>query len=443
MKDATYYLLRSLGVKFVRFVSSGNANIIRGKAVATESLRDYWDKGVGFTAALQAMPIMYDSVIDATGLGPVGEVRLVADWDTLRPLPYAPGHARVFGDFLVDGEPWKHCVRTFLKRVLADAASEGLVFRAGFEYEFTLFDDRETLHPVDDTIFAATLASDISASFVEDVADALAEQGIWVDQHYAESAPGQHELSVKPSDPLSTADSHLCVRETVRAVAREHGWIASFLPKIIAGAAGNGCHLNLSIDKDGEPLLADPSRPHSLSADGAAFMAGILEHLPAIMAITIPSGNSYHRIQPHFWSGAYRSWGVDNREAALRLPSGPVGVGPDHVELKTNDATANPYLALGVVIAAGLDGLRRGARLAEPEQGDPGNLSDEQRAERGIDALPTDLPDALDRLEQDSLLTAALGPELMRSYVATKRVEWEALSGLSVEAQVNMLLERY
>lgn len=443
MKDATYYLLRSMGVKFVRFVSSGNANVIRGKGVAIESLRDYWDAGVGFTTALQAMPIMYDAVIDETGLGPVGEIRLVADWNTLRPLPYAPGQARVFGDFKVDGEPWKYCVRSFLKRMVADAGAEGLTFGAGFEYEFTLFDDRDSLQPIDDTIFAATLAADIGAEFIEDVDEALREQGVHVDQHYAESAPGQHEISVKHSDPLSTADSHLVVRETVRAIARRHGWIASFLPKIIMGAAGNGCHLNLSLMRDGRPLLADPSRPHALSVEGAAFMAGILDHLPALMAITISSGNSYHRIKPHFWSGAYRSWGIDNREAALRLPSGPVGVGPSHVELKTNDATSNPYLALGAVIAAGLDGMRRGLTLVEPEQGDPGSLSDAERNARGIDMLPTNLPDALDRLEHDTTLAAALGPELLRSYVAIKRVEWKALSELDVQEQVAMLLERY
>ncbi len=443
MKDATYHLLRGMGVTFVRFVTAGNANVIRGKSVSIESLRDYWEKGIGFTAALQALPVMYDAVVGETGLGPVGEVRLVADWSTLRPLPYAPTQARVFGDLTLDGRPWSYDARPFLKRVLADAQEEGLSLLAGFEYEFTLLRDRSSLEPVDDTVFAATLGADVATDYIDEVSEALAGQGIEVEQHYAESAPGQHELVVKPADPLATADAHVAVRETVRAVAHQHGWVASFLPKIAEDKAGNGCHLNLSLYRGGSPLLADPARPHALSEEGASFMAGILEHLPALMAITIASANSYRRIRPHFWSGAFRAWGKDNREAAVRLPSGPVGVGPDHVELKTADATANPYLALGAVIAAGLDGMRRRLPLTDPIQGDPGLLSDERRAELGADALPTDHDTALDALERDAVLQAALGEDLARSYVAVKRNEWQALAQTPLEEQVALLLERY
>ncbi len=443
MKDATYYLLKSLGVTFVRFVTAGNANVIRGKAVGIESLRAAWDTGIGFTAALQALPVMFDAVVGETGLGPVGEVRLLPDWSTLRPLPYAPSHARVFGDLSVDGEPWSHDARSFLKRVLADAEAAGFTLRAGFEYEFTVLRGREGLVPIDDTVFAATLGADVGVDLIDDVTEALAAQGIVVEQHYAESAPGQHELAVAPTDPLAAADGHVAVRETVRAVARHHGWIASFLPKIFDDKAGNGCHLNLSLWRGGRNLMADPSRPHALSIDGAAFVAGVLEHLPAIMAVTIASANSYRRIRPHFWSGAFRAWGKDNREAAVRLPSGPIGVGPDHVELKTADATANPYLALGCVIAAGLDGVRRELVLGEPIQGDPGLLSDAERARLGADTLPTAHPDALDRLARDEVLLGALGADLARSYAALKRYEWEALSGMSLGEQVELLLERY
>ncbi len=443
MKDTTYYLLKALGVKFVRFVTVGNSNVIRGKAVALESLRDYWEKGVGFTAALQAFPVMYDSVIGETGLGPVGEVRLLADWDTLRPLPYAPTHARVFGDLTVDGTPWPYCVRGFLGRIISAAERAGFTFKVGFEYEFTLLTDRASLTPADDTVFAATLGADVGADVLDDICEALAEQGIFVEQHYPESASGQQELAVKPTGPLQAADDHVAVRETVRAVARAHGLIATFLPKLAEDKAGNGCHLNLSLWKGGRNILADPSRPHALSTEGAAFMAGVLEHLPALMALTIASANSYRRIRPHFWSGAFRTWGVDNREAAVRLPSGPPEVGPDHLELKTADATANPYLALGAAITAGLDGVRRGLELAEPIQGDPGLLSDDERTARGSDALPTDHEAALAELERDDLLTCALGPELTRSYVAVKRNEWQALKDMSLEEQAELLLERY
>ncbi|MEJ2359685.1 MAG: glutamine synthetase family protein [Deinococcales bacterium] len=443
MRDATYHLLRALGVKYVRFVTSGNSNVIRGKGVALESLRDVWEGGVGFTQALQALPVMYDAVVGESGLGPVGEAYLVADWSTLRPLAYAPSHARVFGDFHVGGQPWAHCARSFLKRMLAETDGAGYALQAGYEYEFIVLRDRDGLEPIDDTVFAATQGADVGVDLIDDIHDALALQGIEVEQHYPESSPGQHELALKPGDPLAAADGNLAVRETVRAVAREHGWVASFLPKIFENAAGNGCHLNLSLWRDGRNVVGDASRPHGLSEEGEAFMAGMLEHLPALMAITVASANSYRRIRPHFWSGAFRAWGKDNREAAVRLPTGRFGHGPNHFELKTHDATANPYLAMGAVLAAGLDGLKRGLRLPEPVQGDPGLLSDEERKARGVDALPTDLEEALRRLEGDEVLTGAIGADFVRSYVAVKRNEWEATKDMTLEAQAALLLERY
>jgi len=443
MKDATYHLLKALGVRSVRFVTSGNSNVIRGKAVTLESMKDVWDGGIGFTQALQALPVMYDAVVVESGLGPVGEAYLIADWATLRPLPYAPSHARVFGDFHVDGKPWAYCARSFLQRVVERAGDAGLRLQAGFEYEFIVLEGRAPLQPIDDTVFAATQGADVGADLIDDVNEALDEQGVHVEQHYAESSPGQHELAVAPQDPVGAADANLIVRETVRAIAREHGLVASFLPKIFENAAGNGLHLNLSLWRDGTPAFADPSRPHGLSQEGEAFMAGVLEHLPALMGITVASANSYRRIRPHFWSGAFRAWGKDNREAAVRLPTGRHGTGPSHFELKTNDVTANPYLSLGAVITAGLDGLERGLSLPDPIQGDPGLLTEEERGARGVDALPTDLEEALRRLERDTVLKEAIGEDFLRSYLAVKRNEWEATKDLPLEDQVAMLLERY
>jgi glutamine synthetase len=443
MKDATYQLLRALGVKYVRFVTSGNSNVIRGKGVAVDALDEVWEGGVGFTQALQALPVMYDAVVGDSGLGPVGEAYLVADWSTLRPLAYAPTHARVFGDFHVDGKPWAYCARSFLKRMIDDAGKAGFGLSTGYEYEFIVLQGRDAVAPIDDTVFAATQGTDAAVELIDDIHDALALQGIHVEQHYPESSPGQHELAVRPSDPLSAADGNLAVRETVRALAREHGWVASFLPKIFENAAGNGCHLNLSLWRGERNVVPDSSRPHGVSQEAEAFMAGMLEHLPALMALTVASANSYRRIRPHFWSGAFRAWGKDNREAAVRLPTGRHGRGPSHFELKTHDATANPYLAMGAVIAAGLDGVSRGLRLPEPVQGDPGLLSDDERRAQGIDPLPTDLGEALRSLEADAVLTGAMGDALVRSYVAVKRNEWEATKDMALDEQVALLLERY
>ena len=145
------------------------------------------------------------------------------------------------------------------------------------------------------------------------------------------------------------------------------------------------------------------------------------------MALTTPSTNSYRRIRPHFWSGAFRCWGVDNREAAVRVPTDPAGKGTCHIELKTCDASANPYLALGAVLTAGLDGVRRRLAADEPVNLDPGTLTEEERWQRRFDALPTSLGRALEHLERDTLLLDALGPDLARAFLAVRWAEWEAL----------------
>jgi glutamine synthetase len=219
--------------------------------------------------------------------------------------------------------------------------------------------------------------------------------------------------------------------------------LPSFLPKLFADKAGSGCHLHLSLWRDGQNALPDPQGAGRLSAAGRAFVAGLLRHLPALMALTTPSVNSYRRIRPHAWSGAFRCWGVDNREATVRVPSDPAGQGATHIELKTVDATANPYLALGAVVAAGLDGIRRGLDPSAPVQTDPGSLPESERSARGIDPLPQSLDAALKHLEEDEVLLGVLGSDLARAFLAIRRAEWEALKGLTLEDEVRLLRERY
>jgi len=171
---------------------------------------------------------------------------------------------------------------------------------------------------------------------------------------------------------------------------------------------------------------------------GYHFIAGIMDHLPALLALTCPTYNSYRRLQPHFWSSAYTAWGPDNREGAIRVPSqfDSDRAGSTNAELKSSDASSNPYLALGAVLAAGLDGVKRQLTPDEPTLIDPGNYSDEERARRGIQRFPANLREALDNLEKDRVLMEALGPLLARAYLAVKRLEWESFSKEDVAFEV-------
>jgi glutamine synthetase len=440
-------ILKSLdaaGIRFVRILWCDNANIIRGKAVHRGTLSEYLQHGVGISAAQQAIPVMYDAPAAGSGLGPVGEVRLVPDWSTLTPLPYAPRHARVMGDMVKDGSPWALCPRNFLKRMVTDAQREGLDVIAAFENEFYLLKQTaEGVVPADETVFASTLAMDLHHLVIDEIAEALVEQGMPVEQYYPESGPGQQEISILYTNALAAADQQIAFRETVRAIAGQNHLTASFLPKIFADKAGSGCHLHLSLWHEGQNLMPNLDAVGELSDVARRFIAGILHHLPALMALTTPSTNSYRRIRPHHWSGAFRCWGMDNREAAVRVPTHPADASPTQLELKTIDASANPYLALGAVIAAGLDGVRHCFELGEPVAIDPGYMTEADRSSCNIDALPINLEQSIEQLSNNEVLLDALGTELAQAYLAVRQAEWEAMNNLKLEDEVKLLLERY
>jgi glutamine synthetase len=447
MEEALKQTLKDAGIKFVRILWCDNANVIRAKAAHIDFLEDYIDNGVGITVAQMALPVMHDSVVPETGLGPVGEVRLMPDWSTLTILPFARGHAQVLSDMVMGetGHVWEHCPRRFLKQQVRELEKNDLKLKAVFENEFFLLkrNSEGSLEPGDNTIFCATSAMNLHCDLINDLTDALIAQGIEVESYYPESGPGQQELNIRCAEALRAADRQIIYRETVRGVAAQHGSIASFLPKILEDKAGSGCHLNFSLWRAGTNVSGDPQQPAGISAEAGAFIAGILDHLPALCAFTIPSKTSYRRIRPQFWAGAFRAWGYQNREAAVRVCKNKRGTSASRFEFKTADATANPYIALGALIAAGLDGLRRNLPLPEEVTVDPALIPEEQRRIKGIDLLPQDLGQAIAALRKDDVLLEAMGKELANSYTAVRQNEWDHLKSLSLEEEVALLAERY
>ena len=442
MDKETLTSLDRARVKFIRVLWCDNANVIRAKAIHRKRLETYLTYGVGITAAQQALPVMFDGVVENSGLGPVGEIRLIPDLTTLTLLPYAKGHAKMIGDMVLVDNPWSNCPRYFLKRMIEAAQKVGIEVIAAFENEFYLL-PKDSINPVDDTVFAATLSMDIHQQVIDSIADALTEQGMTVELYYPESGPGQQEITVLYRNALAAADQQITFRETVKAIAHQHNLKASFLPKIFPNHAGSGCHVHLSLWKNGKNLVPSLDKQGQLSTIAQQFIAGILTHLPALMAITTPTPNSYRRLQPKYWSGAYQCWGYDNREAAIRVPTNPTFPSPTHFEVKTVDATANPYLALGAIIAAGLDGIKHQWNLGDPMQVDPATLTEEERQNKNIQRLPIDLEQAINNLEKDEVILTALGKDLSQSFIAVRRKEWEFMKDWDLEEEVNLLLERY
>jgi glutamine synthetase len=433
---------RKAGVRLVRFLYTDNGGLTRGKLTHIDSLRERMDDGIGLTLAMQAMN-MLDQLAAVEGMGPVGEIRLVPDPATFTVLPYAPHAAAMTVDMRqLDGTPWAACPRTFLKRQIAACAGAGFSVRAAFECEFMLATRSPdgTFTPLDESPCFSGVGMTTSARVIDDIVAAFEAQGIEVDQFYPEYGHGQQEISIRHAPALAAADRQVYYRETVRNVAFNHGLYASLAPKPFPDQIGNGAHLHVSLwDRSGRrPLMHDPSDRYGLSQAGYHFIGGVLHHLPALLALTCPSVNSYRRLQPHHWSSAYTSWGPDNREAALRVPSPYWSdvAGSTNAELKASDASANPYLALGGLLAAGLDGVKHRRSPGEPVLVDPGRLSEDERAARNIRRLPGTLREALDHLEADTVLTEALGPLLTRSFLAVKRLEWESFSKEDVAYEV-------
>ena len=373
-----------------------------------------------------------DQLQPIQGLGPVGEIRLIPDLTTFRILPYAPQTGAVVTDHVdLDGEAAAVCQRSFLKRMEARLAERVLVLRAAFESEFSLATQVDgQFVPVDSGLCFSTIAMTAAQDYANELAAALEAQEIVLEQYYTELGHGQQEISIRHRPALRAADEQLLVRETIRGVAARHGLVASLAPKPWQDNAGNGAHVHFSLWEGKRNSFYDGSAPDLLSGEARSFIAGLLEHLPGLCGLTAPSFNSYHRIVPQHWAGAFTCWGHDNREAPVRVASvfGGLEEASTNAELKACDASCNPYLALGGLIAAGLDGLEKGLEPPEPVEVDPATIAEDERAARGIMELPATQAEALDALAADPVLTAALGSVLAESYLAVRRSEWAAYS---------------
>ena len=423
------------GLRLVRFLWCGNDGTVRAKASTLPGLEGRMRSGIGLTVAMQAMNSL-DQLQPVAGMGPVGEIRLVPDPETFRVLPYtiAPNVGAMLVDHVqLDGEPAPVCQRSFLKRMEARLAELGAKLEAAFENEFSLAMDVDgTFVPIDSGLCFSTISATAAQYYLNELVAALDEQEIGLEQYYSELGHGQHEISTPHRPALQAADEQLLVRETIRGLATSHGMVASLAPKPWPENAGNGCHIHFSLwEADGSRnRFHDGSAPDHMSAEARSFIAGVLEHLPGLCGLTAPSFNSYHRIVPQYWAGAFVCWGHDNREAPVRVPSVFRGVeeASTNAELKAADASSNPYLAVGGLIAAGLDGLERGLEPPEPVEVDPATIDEDERERLGIVRLPATQAEALDALAADAVLTKALGPVLAESYLAVRRSEWDAYS---------------
>ena len=344
-----------------------------------------------------------------------------------------------------DGTPFAGDPRVALKRVMAEAKELGYEMFCGPEAEFFLFkrdaNGDLTVDTHDKASYFDVAPSDLGENTRRDMEETLAQMGFALEASHHEVAIGQHEIDFRHGDALSTADNLVTFRWVVRVVAAEHGMHATFMPKPIFGENGSGMHVNQSLGRDGTNAFFDPNDDLQLSPTAYGYIGGLLEHLPGITALANPTVNSYKRLVPGYEAPVYIAWSPGNRSAAIRVPAKRGN--STRAELRTPDPTANPYLAFAAMLAAGLDGVRRGVKPPAPVNRNIYHLSDEESTGLGIGRLPHNLSLALDAFENDSVLTKALGSHISEAFLDLKRAEWSEYQAQVHQWEIDRYMETY
>ncbi|MEM9517341.1 MAG: glutamine synthetase family protein [Actinomycetota bacterium] len=439
--------LRSTSVELVAATFVDNSGIARVKGVPIDRLPDVAQWGVGFSPVADVYLLNDGFTESATAGGPVGDLRLVPDLDALTLLPAQPGWAWVPVDrFTQTGDIHPQCQRSLVRRQRTALADHGLDALMAFELEWMLSsgDGNDFIPATTAPAYGTNRMVELSDYCIE-LTRALETQGLHVQQLHPEYAAGQFEVSIAPGDPLEAADHSVLAKQTIRAVGLRNSMRTTFAPCATADGVGNGMHLHLSL-WDGEHNTAlGGDGPANMSPRYESFLAGVLDHSPALLAVTAPSVASYLRLQPQHWSAPFRCWGVENREAAVRIVGAPAGQ-PEaaaNAEIKTIDATASPYLVVAAVLAAGIDGLDRGLTLPPPVDVDPATMDVSTRTARGIERLPATLIAATDQFAHDEVLRRELGVALHETLIAIRRAEIELFADATDDEVVAATRKRH
>lgn len=423
----------------VHFVTQDYAGLTRARGISRQRLKKVLGKGLGWTPANVALTPFGKIAENQWGtLGdllmlpdPLSEIYVTGN-DDVTPLHY------YLCDLVgLDGRPWDACPRGFLKRQIAALKELGVCVVSSFEHEFMLLDIEE---PKPGFSLAAARSEE---EFCTAVTNALIEAKLDPEMCIPEYSPRQYEVTVQPTDALQAADRAVHVREIVREVSRRQKRRVSFAPVVNENEGTNGVHIHVSLwSEAGQPLTYDPSGPGQLSELACHFSAGVMSHLPALTALTAPGVVSYQRLKPNSWSAAYACIGQQNREASLRIA--PVSQLPGcnaanqaNIEYRPADALASPYIALGAILAAGIDGIKRRLPLPELVNTEPGGIPKDDHKRYGIQPLPSTLEEALSELNRDEYIRNCLGQALLNCYLSVKSSEIKEMNGKDNTATLN------
>ncbi len=378
------------------------------------------------------------------------DMYLYPDLDTFLIFPWYDDTnkvARLICDvYKPDGTPFEGDPRGLLKKVLREAQAMGFSgFNVGPECEFFLFNNDEDGHPTTRTqdrgAYFELGPTDLGEHARRDMCLTLEEMGFEIEASHHEVANGQHEIDFKYDDALSAADNIMTFKLAVKTIAHQHNMYATFMPKPIFGRAGSGMHVNMSLMKGDQNAFFDPDGELGLSETAYSFIAGLLGHIRGMTAVTNPLVNSYKRLVSGYEAPVYIAWSASNRSPLIRVPASR-GMGT-RLELRSPDPSANPYLTLALCLAAGLDGIRRGLKPPCSTDGNIFELTEDEREERGIESLPSNLKEAVRAMKKDELVRETLGAHIFDKYVEHKSEEWNEYKIRVTQWEIDRYLERY
>ena len=420
-KEDIWRMIEEEDVEFIRLQFTDIFGTLKNVAVTTSQLERVLNNEIMFDGAS----------IEGFARVEQSDMVLRPDLDTFAIFPWRPQQGKV-ARFLCDiyrpdGTPFAGDPRHVLKKTVQEAAEMGYQMDVGPECEFFLFHTDDEGNPTTITHEKAGYFDvgplDLGENARRDMILTLEDMGFVVEASHHEDAPAQHEIDFHYDEALKTADDIMTFKLAVKTIAKRHGLYASFMPKPKTGVNGSGMHINMSLARDGVNVFYDGQDCNHLSKEGYWFIGGIMKHIAAITAITNPLVNSYKRLVPGYEAPVYIAWSMRNRSPLIRIPA-QTGT-TQRIELRSPDSATNPYLAIAVCLAAGLDGIRNQIEPPASVEGNIFAMSEEEREKAGIKCLPTSLAEAIDGLEQDALIREVLGEHIYRKYIEAKKEEWK------------------
>jgi len=378
------------------------------------------------------------------------DMYLYPDLDTWVVFPWTTGRgkaARLICDiYNPDGTPFLGDPRNNLKRVLKEMEELGFTqFNLGPEPEFFLFKLDEKGEPTmelnDHGGYFDLAPTDLGENCREDIVVELEAMGFEIEASHHEVAPGQHEIDFKYADIVTACDNIQTFKLVVKTIARKHGLYATFMPKPIFGINGSGMHCNLSLFKDGKNAFYDPNGELGLSETAYQFLAGVMKHAPGFTAVTNPTVNSYKRLVPGYEAPVYVAWSARNRSPLIRIPASR-GMST-RIELRSVDPSANPYLAMAVILKAGLEGIKKKMTPPAPVDRNIYVMTREERLAEGIIDLPGTLMEALEKLQEDKIILSALGEHIADHFIEAKEIEWNMFRMQVTPWELDQYLKAY